>query len=205
MTAFFFLLRVGEYTPNANRRTVPLRRRDVTLWRGTTPIPVGAPMREVRRATAVTICLENQKNGQKGDTLHHERTGDPAMCPVAAMIQLIGEINSLGPNAWIGEFVDNRGRRMRIIPEQIRAGIRHAAAMDGLEARGFDLRRIGSHSLRAGGAVALKLAGYDEVTIRKMGRWSSNTFLTYIRNQIGNLAQGISTAMATTLCYHNVG
>jgi hypothetical protein len=205
VVAFFFLLRVGEYTPNPNRRTMPLRRKDVTMWRGTVPIPIGAPVRDLAHATSVTICLENQKNGKKGDTLHHEKTHDPMMCPVAAMVKLISPINDLGPEAWIGEYRSSSGKRRRILPEQIRAGLRHAAQLDGLEAKGFDLRRIGSHSLRAGGAVAIKLAGYDEMTIRKMGRWSSNTFLTYIRNQIGNLAAGISSAMATALRYHNVG
>ena len=53
--------------------------------------------------------------------------------------------------------------------------------------------------------MALKLAGYDETTIMKLGRWSSRTFLVYIRNQIGNLAEGVSTEMATALAYHNVG
>ena len=208
VVAFFFLLRVGEYTPHSGthpRRTIPLRRKDVTLWQGTNAIPIGAPVEQLNQATAVTICLENQKNGKKGNTLHHERTRDPTMCPVQAMVHLVIPINSWGPDAYIGECLDPRGMRMRILPEQIRAGIRHAAALDNLESRGFNLERLGSHSLRAGGAVALKLAGYDEMTIRKMGRWSSDTFLTYIRDQIGNLASGISEAMAMTLSYHNVG
>ena len=83
--------------------------------------------------------------------------------------------------------------------------IRHGAALDNLEAKGYHPSRIGSHSLRAGGAVALKLAGYDDTVICKLGRWSSNTFLTYIRNQIGNLTAGVATAMANTLTCHNVG
>ena len=48
-------------------------------------------------------------------------------------------------------------------------------------------------------------AGYDDTTIRKMGRWSSSTFLIYIRNQVANLATGVSVAMASALQYHNVG
>ena len=43
---------------------------------------------------------------------------------------------------------------------------------------------VGAHSLRAGGAMTLKLHGYDDTTIMNMGRWTSLTFLQYIHNQI---------------------
>ena len=62
--------------------------------------------------------------------------------------------------------------------------VRHAAAADSLVAAGFDLRRIGSHSLRSGGAVKLKLNGYDHDIMKKLGRWSSNTYLHYIQKEL---------------------
>ena len=70
--------------------------------------------------------------------------------------------------------------------------------------KGFLLNRIGSHSLRAGGAMALKLNGIDTVLIKKYGRWTSDTFITYIHEQIAHLAAGVSTAMTTNLAFHNV-
>ena len=53
--------------------------------------------------------------------------------------------------------------------------------------------------------MALKLAGCDDTMIRKLGRWSSDTFLIYIRDQIANLTTGVATAMSHMLTYHNVG
>jgi hypothetical protein len=55
-----------------------------------------------------------------------------------------------------------------------------AGRQTNLPANGYDLTRIGAHSLRASGAMALKLNGYGKETIMKVGRWSSDTFLTYI-------------------------
>ena len=69
---------------------------------------------------------------------------------------------------------------------------------------GYDLDRIGSHSLRTGGATHLKILGYDSDTIKKLGRWSSDTYLHYIQTQIGDLMAGIATQMAKVLRFHNV-
>jgi len=51
---------------------------------------------------------------------------------------------------------------------------------------------VGVHSLRAGGAMALKLNDYSDTTIQKLGHWSSLTFLQYIHNQIAHLSSGIA-------------
>ena len=74
----------------------------------------------------------------------------------------------------------------------------------GLIAKGFNLQDVSSHSLRAGGAMALKLHGYDRDTIKKMGRWSSDTFLTYIHEQISAFSKGLAAAMAIPIAFHNI-
>ena len=50
----------------------------------------------------------------------------------------------------------------------------------------------------------LKLQGYDMMTIKKLGRWSSDTYLLYIQSQIANLTQGIAERMARPLTFHLV-
>ena len=206
--AFFFLLRVGEYTlapPNTPKKTVPLRLQDVKFWQGVEVIPATATHQQRLAATAVTISLANQKNGKRGDTLHHTRTGDPHFCPVIALANAIRPIAAAPPHTPIGTTYGANGQPIRVTAAQIRGLIRHGAALDDLESKGFHPSRIGSHSLRAGGAVALKLAGCDDTMIRKLGRWSSDTFLVYIRDQIANLTTGVATAMSHMLTYHNVG
>ena len=61
--------------------------------------------------------------------------------------------------------------------------------------RNIPLDRIDTHSNRAGGACAIKLVGFDDESIRKMGGWlpSSNVFLEYIQQQLLGFSQGLAT------------
>ena len=62
--------------------------------------------------------------------------------------------------------------------------------------QGIKVADVGSHPIRAGGAMAMKLNGCDLITITKTGHWTSLTFLTYIHNQIAHLGANISQRMA---------
>jgi hypothetical protein len=53
--------------------------------------------------------------------------------------------------------------------------------------------------------MALKLNGADVATIKKMGRWYSDTFLQYIHSQISSLTTGLSKRMTIHHLFHNVG
>ena len=61
---------------------------------------------------------------------------------------------------------------------------------------------VGANSLCSGGAMALKLHGYYDTTIMKMGQWTSLTFLQYIHNQISHLSKDISckNEYISTIC-----
>ena len=52
--------------------------------------------------------------------------------------------------------------------------------------------------------MALKLHGYADTTIMKMGRWTSLTFLMYIHNQIAHLSSNLSTKMSTVMPFLNI-
>jgi hypothetical protein len=53
----------------------------------------------------------------------------------------------------------------------------HQASIDtNLVTQGYDLKRVGTHSLRAPGAMALKLQGVDDLLIMKIGWWTGLTF-----------------------------
>jgi hypothetical protein len=74
-----------------------------------------------------------------------------------------------------------------------------------LNQHGYDPKRVGAHSLRASGAMALKLNGYTAEDIMKIGRWTSTTFLTYIHSQIAALNNGIAARTSRRVAFHNVG
>jgi hypothetical protein len=71
--------------------------------------------------------------------------------------------------------------------------------------KGYNLNRISSHSLRAGGAMAMKLSGASDSTIMRVGRWTSLMYLTYINMQIGALTAGLAWRMSTAFTFQNVG
>ena len=83
-------------------------------------------------------------------------------------------------------------------------GIRSAASSLKLHTKGLDIDLIGVHSLRAGGAMALKLQGEQDTTIMKMGRWTSLTFLQYIHNQIAHLSKDLAEKMSRKLQFQNI-
>ena len=93
-----------------------------------------------------------------------------------------------------------------VTDSNIRQAVKFAGGMLNYPDRGIPIDRLDTHSLRTGGACALKLAGYDDVTIRKMGRWkpSSNVFLEYIQHQLSSFSHGMSKKMATIPVFTNM-
>ena len=203
--AFFFLLRVGEYTPTpAGRRTIPLRKKDIKLWHQGVLLDNDSPQELLNQADAVTICLENQKNGHKNAVLHHTTSFDPTLDPVRSAAVLLDAMRGLPIDTPLGTYHSN-GTTHQVTAHEIRSAVRLGAHHDNLQARGYDLARVGSHSIRSGGAMHLKLAGYDHDIIQKLGRWSSPTYLLYIQTQIGQLTAGVAQRMAAVrLRFHLV-
>jgi hypothetical protein len=202
--AFFFLLRVGEYTMprrNVRTRTVQFRVQDVIFRRNGIVLPNSTPLPDLLTADSVTLHLDNQKNGQRGATIHH--TACPtSFCPVKALARRVCSIVSqrcdpATPLSYVSPGV-------HVLSNNIIALVRHAALETNLVAQGYDLKRVGSHSLRASGAMALKLQGVDDSLIMKLGRWTGLTFLTYIHSQIGALNTGLAQRMTHRIHFINV-
>ena len=203
--AFFFLLRVGEYTESTGERlTVPLRLQDTTLWQGNQPIPHTANDAEISQATGVTLKLANQKNGIKDAVMYHDSSGDPLFDPVKAAGRIVCRQKGRPRSSVIGTYLEPAGTPKRISPPIIREALKGATAAAALLGENINPHLVGTHSLRSGGAMRLKLAGYDELTIKKLGRWSSDTYLVYIQSQIGNLNAGIARQMAIPVSFRMI-
>ena len=208
--AFFFLLRVGEYTyhkPTQCRRTTQFRVKDIKLWSGNFLLDKSLPPDVLlQQCTAATLTIDNQKNGKRGSVIHHEATPSP-ICPIKAIIRRLSNIIASPhhtPDTIIGtHFSTKHPTGYTVNARQITNTLRKAAKALHLERQGIPAKLISSHSLRAGGATALHLNGYDTKTIQILGRWSSDTFLTYIHHQIAAFSHGLSTAMATNIPFHN--
>ena len=66
---------------------------------------------------------------------------------------------------------------------------------------GFHPNKIGSHSLRSGGAMTLHQAGVDDSTIKIIGRWKSDTFLIYLQGQVLTFTRGVAAKMRQVMWF----
>lgn len=203
--AFFFLLRVGEYTrhpAHVTTRTIPLRICDIRFWQGQTLLPLTSGAASLAAASSVTLMIDNQKNGQRGDTIHQEACASE-FCPVRSIAARVSAI--LAQNMPLTTPLSYVQPGMYVHPPDILLAVRRGARLARLEASGYQLSRIGAHSLRASGAMALWLSGHGPEAIMKLGRWRTQTFLTYIHSQIAALTTGTSRKMGRPVSFHNVG
>jgi hypothetical protein len=118
------------------------------------------------QATGATINLENQKNGVRGACVHQATSGDKDIDPVRSLARLVHRIATLNPDTPLGTFLSINGRVLQASSTDITAMIRGGAIGDNLANAGYDLTRIGTHSLRSGGAINMAINGVEHAVIR---------------------------------------
>ena len=216
MIAFYYLLRVGEYTVkgsrNSTKQTVQFKYEDVTFFRKNQMgqlrcLPRNASNELIASADGATLKLDNQKNGWKGGCGYHETNGDTDHCPVRALGQRYLHLRHHGatPKTFLSAFYNKAGKRCNITNKDITAALKQAATvLDYPIAKGIPIERIDTHSLRSGGANALSLAGFSDTQIQKMGRWRGATFKEYVREELASFSEGMSTKMKQKFHFVNV-
>jgi hypothetical protein len=153
-------------------------------------------------ASSVTLIMDNQKNGQCGDVIRQEAV-NADFCPVRSTAARVSAIMAQGmPLTTPISFVQPG---IHVQPPHILHAVRRGAKLAKLTDSGYSLSRIGAHSLRASGAMALWLSGHGPEAIMKLERWRTQTFLTYIHAQIAKLTRGTSIKMRQPVLFHNVG
>jgi len=98
LIAFYYLLRIGEYTvkrqrdhsKRATKQTFQFKLEDVTFFKTDNKgilrcLPRNAPHSIIMTAESATLKLDNQKNGWKGVCVHQEANGEAFNCPVKAL------------------------------------------------------------------------------------------------------------------------
>jgi hypothetical protein len=207
--AFFFAMRSCEYSEaSGSRRTKTVRVGDIVFRLGGEPIR-SVDVAVLASADTVSVTYRTQKNGDRGVTVTQHRTkAKPGteLCPVRALAGLVARISAynLGTTQW-GEVAsrpmnlvatDGTGTRATTITAgDVLVHLRAAAIQYGEARLGFPASRIGTHSLRAGAAMAMFLAGVPVETIQLIGRWRSQTFMRYIRIQVQQMTKGVADVM----------
>ena len=75
----------------------------------------------------------------------------------------------------------------------------------GEDAFGFTPSEIGNRSLRSGAAMSLFLNNHSTAKIVTLGRWSSDAFLVYVRPQVLEWTNCMSTDMISFSSFLDVG
>ena len=94
LIAFYYLLRIGEYTVkgkrNKTKQTVQFKYEDITFFKKNAAgklrcLPCNAAPSLILTADGATMKLDNQKNGWKGVCVYHEASGKDYLCPVRSL------------------------------------------------------------------------------------------------------------------------
>ena len=186
--------------PARNRvtRTVQFRVRDDKFYRAGVIIPNTAPLSVLLQADGVAMTIDNQKNGTRGETIHQHALPGQILCPVRALTRRVAAVMAATRDydAPLSRLATPDRPTEHATAGMIRTAVRQSVRDLKLHRQGIRACDVASHSLRAGGAMAMKLNGCDLVTIMKAGRWTSLTFLTYIHNQIAHLGANVTARKA---------
>jgi hypothetical protein len=154
-------------------------------------------------AAHVTLLFQDQKNRDKNARRSQKRTADPVLCPVRRSASLIERIRRLVPDFSGSTTINTYAHKARDGPVVLqlasgflRSQLRHACAtLGGKTVFGFEPTEIGTKSLRPGAAMGLFLANHSTERIMLMGRWLSQAFLVYIRPQVIEWTNNMSSDM----------
>ena len=209
--AFYYLLRVGEYTTKSTRantkRTVQFKSEDITFFKLNASkqlvcLPRSAHTTDILSADGATLKLDNQKNGYKGVCIYQEAKWRRHTLPTVRALgrQFIHIRKNRGHAKTFICAYWHKGVQHNITAEDISSSLKwKGKVLDYPALRAIPIRRIDTHSLRIGGACALALSGFLDMHIQKMGRWKGETFKEYVREELHCFSTGMSRAMKQ--CY----
>jgi hypothetical protein len=186
MIAFYYLLRIGEYTTkgsrNNSKQTQEFKLGDIMFFKKDKQgilrcLPRDAASDLIEMADGATMKLDNLKNGWKGVCVYQEANGDTINCPVRALGCQYCHLMAHGASMkTILSAYYHGGKRCDVTSDHISIALKMAAtSLEYPILKGIPIDRINTHSLRGGGANALALAGYSDTQIQKMGRWRGAT------------------------------
>lgn len=189
-------MRSCEYlTITGTRKTKRLCLRNIRFFRGGREIK--HTDKTLPSSDYISITFEDQKNGDKNDTITMQCAYDLVLCPVRAwakIVQRISSYPSATPDTYVNAFYTN-GKLHYVKNTDMAKALRAAAASIGESRLGFKPSDIGTHSIRSGAAMSMYLAEVPVYTIMLIGRWSSDAFLRYIRKQVEQFSHNVSRRM----------
>ena len=208
--ALFFAMRSCEYMetryPEEDKRTKILRLENI-VFKKKGKVKHSTSLKHISSAELVIITFQFQKNDWRNHSVHMWSTSDGLLCPVKAAARIIKRVRSIPTSkndTTICSFLTDKGDITQINSAQALPRLRFIVDLIGEDTLGFTSNDIGLHSIRSGGAMAMVLSGISTIIIQRVGRWSSEAFLEYIREQIDCFTYGVSEKMLQFEHFHNL-
>jgi hypothetical protein len=197
--AIFFAMRSCEYLKTAaeeKKRTDIIRIGNITFKRQNEVLNWMSD--DLIHADIVRIRFVFQKNDRRDVCIHMFRSGDKILCPViawATTVHRVRKIPGASENSEVCLFADSNKQTSLINASYVRSRLQAVADVIGEKILGFQKEDIDLHPIRSGGAMAMFLSGVSVIVIQRVGRWSSEAFLEYIRDQVESFTLGVSRKM----------
>jgi hypothetical protein len=201
-------MRSCEYlkVPNqADKKTKQLTLQNIAFYRDGKLIEHSSPMLH-HSTSSVTVTFESQKNSRKFDAITQWRTTHDTLCPVrqwAALVQRIWAYPGATAKTPVSA-VSQHNRITHITSANIVHALQDALKTYGEDRLRINIDEVGTHSIRSGAAMAMYLGGVPVFAIQMIGRWSSDSFMRYIRKQIEEFTYDVSQKMLTMQHFRHV-
>ena len=156
-------------------------------------------------ANAAKLLLFNQKNGIRGLLIHHHASSNIKNCLVWDLAQKVAHLNRhlASLEKLLCAYFDHLGK-LHITSNNMLKLVHASAVALILAAKAFPAERMGTHLLQVGGTIDMKVNEESDQNIKKMDRWSTDTFLMYIHEQISHLTKVISNKVSQPFHFFNV-
>lgn len=206
--AVFFCLRSCEYTKtpkHEEQKTHPICPTDITFRKNGEELSHDHP--RLHLADTITITFRLQKAEYYYESVTQYRTEDPELCPIrcwAAVLRRLRSEPKYDPTKPVYTYHDASGKQADILSKEIMTDIKRVVSIIGKNILGFTANEVGTHSVRAGGAMMMYLAKTPVYTIMMIGRWHSNAFLRYIEKQVLEFSKGVANKMLTYNTFFNI-
>ena len=207
--AIFFAMWSCEYlrttTRDGTKRTKIMRLGGIVFKKDGRILNQNSP--DLHEADIVRLTFEYQKNDRRDVSIHMFSTEDDILDPVAAWATTVRRVRlkpDADDNSEVCLFCDAAGSITRISADHVRSRLRAIVHLLGENELGFKQDDIGLHSIRSGGAMAMFLSGTAVIIIMRIGRWSSEAFLEYIREQVESFTVGVSQRMLQYESFFNL-
>ena len=155
----------------------------------------------------VVVNFEFQKNNKRDVQVHMFKTDDDVLNPVKALAMTVKRVRSypgLTEDTKLCTLLNPDGSLSSIKSTEVATRLKAVVALIGEDILGFTKDDIGIHSIRSGGAMAMFLSGVNTIIIQQVGRWSSEAFLEYIREQVESFTVGVSQKMLAFEFFFNL-